>query len=272
MDIITPSATLTLTPTPTTLPRFGSRTASSTTSSVFPGSSDYPVFPNGVFLSKFYLVSSQYSGLNDLDHHLYNVCYLPFNPFDVEKSFDIDKRRASPTGSSSTPRPTYLINEAPCKRQAAINTNCHFQNTNGSISGLLPYSDQFDVQQQCYCEKYPFFDSVLGCMKCFEKHGGIEGYHWFPQSYVDAAWKAYCGPEPPTVEFYKYMSQWANTDPAANVPSTTASTVLGTQTDASLYYTYATTIRSPKNGAPGKALSLRGVLLAALAAGVVLCQ
>ncbi|KAK2850621.1 hypothetical protein FQN49_005489 [Arthroderma sp. PD_2] len=267
MDIITASPTLAPTP---TLPHFGSRTSSTT--SAFPGASDYIVFPNAVFMSKFALVSSQYSGLNDLDLHLYNVCYLPYRPFDVEESFDIDKRRVRPSDSSNAPRPTYLIDKAPCKRQASINTNCYFKDTNGTFSGLEPYSDDFDVQQQCFCEKYPFFDSVLGCMKCFEKHGGIEGYHWFPQSYVDAASKAYCGENPPAAEFYQYMQKWAETDPAATVPSTTAATVLGTQTDASLYYTYAAASSSSKNAATGKTLNLRGVLLAVLAVGVALCR
>ncbi|KAM5464006.1 hypothetical protein MauCBS54593_007182 [Microsporum audouinii] len=266
MDMITASPTLAPTPTPTA-PYI--RSSTSSTTSAFPGSSDFIVFPNGIYLSKFYLVSSQYSGLTDLDLHLYNVCYLPYNPFDVEKSFGIDKRRAPPTDSSNAPRPTYLIEKAPCQRQASINTNCYFKNTNGTFSGLEPYSDEFDVQQQCYCERYPFFDSVLGCMKCFEAHGGIEGYHWFPQSYVNAASKAYCGENPAPAEFYQYMRQWARTDPAAIIPSTTASTILGTQTDASLYYTYSAATSSG-GVAPGRPLSLRRLLLAVLSVGITI--
>lgn len=175
MDLVTSPPTEA--PTATSTAPYGRSTTSISTSSAitaFPGSNSYPVFPNGKYLSKFYLVSGQYSGLNDLDYHLYNVCYLPYRPFDVGTSFDIDKRRVSHTDSNA-PRPSYLINDPPCKRQAAINANCHFKNTNGTFSGLEPYTNDFDVQQQCYCEKYPFFDSALGCMKCFETHGGIEG-------------------------------------------------------------------------------------------------
>ncbi|EFR03398.1 hypothetical protein MGYG_06397 [Nannizzia gypsea CBS 118893] len=265
MDLVTPLPAQA--PTPTSADPYD-RTTTSSTISAFPGSETYPVFPNGAWVSKFYLVSSQYSGLTDLDHHLWNVCYLPGRPYEVDKSFDIDKRRASPTDSNA-PRPTYLIDRPPCLRQAAINANCHFKNTNGTFSGLEVYKNDFDIQQQCYCEKYPFFDSVLGCMKCFETHGGVEGYHWFPKSYVEAASKAYCGQVPAQVEFYEFMNQWSKTDPAATVSSTTASTILGTQTDASLYYTYAAaSTNSPSSAVLGKPLGIRKMLLAALAVGV----
>ncbi|KAG5208150.1 hypothetical protein GTR04_1844 [Trichophyton interdigitale] len=271
MDLVTSPPTEA--PTATSTAPYGRSTTSISTSSAitaFPGSDSYPVFPNGKYLSKFYLVSGQYSGLNDLDYHLYNVCYLPYRPFDVGTSFDIDKRRVSHTDSNA-PRPTYLINDPPCKRQAAINANCHFKNTNGTFSGLEPYTNDFDVQQQCYCEKYPFFDSALGCMKCFETHGGIEGYHWFPKSYVDAASKAYCGQVPAPAEFFDFIKEWAKTDPAATLQSTTASTILGTQTDASLYYTYAAaSTTNPNSAVPAKSLGLRKMLLAALAVGVAL--
>lgn len=48
-----------------------------------------------------------------------------------------------------------------------------------------------------------------------------------------------------TTEFYAFMSQWAKTQDAVSISSTTASDVLGTQTAASLYYTpVATTAAS----------------------------
>lgn len=147
----------------------GTSTSSSSTP-FYTGSQEYPVFPNAVYLSKFYLVSSQYSGLTDLDIDLYNECYLPFRAL---SHYNHDKRDEAT--ATLTPKPTYLINDPPCKRQAAINSNCYFQNTNGTFQGLLPYSGDWDIQQQCFCDIYPFFDSSIGCQECFRKHGGIEG-------------------------------------------------------------------------------------------------
>ncbi|KAH8816917.1 hypothetical protein F5884DRAFT_777897 [Xylogone sp. PMI_703] len=276
----TPRENIVASPTPTlsTIPTssypydpfFGSATSSSG-GATYTGSQEYPVFPNGVYLSKFALVSSSESGLTDLDIDLYNECYLPYNPL---QHHNFRKRAAA--SSANAPRPTYLIDEAPCKRAAAINTNCYFQNTNKTFAGLQPYADDFDVQQQCYCEKYPFFDSTLGCMECFRQHGGIEGYHWFPQSYVNAVSSTYCAANPEKTEFYAFVREWAKTDSAASVPSTTAPNILGTQTAASLYYTYAAaTLTSDKSsGSPamGKSLSLRKIMVGALALGLVLYQ
>lgn len=178
MDILSQSSIVSSTPTFVDIPSsygydsfFGSSTTSSNTPA-FTGSDDYPVFPNGVYISKFYIVSSQDSGLTDLDIDLYNECYLPANPLSHHS-----QQKRDVTTSSITPRPTYLIDEAPCKRAAAIDANCYFENTNGTFSGLQPYSDHFDAQQQCYCLTYPYFDSTLGCMQCFKDHGGIEGMH-----------------------------------------------------------------------------------------------
>ncbi|OQE01252.1 hypothetical protein PENVUL_c043G10137 [Penicillium vulpinum] len=210
---------------------FGTSTSSSTAAS-YTGSEQYPVFPNGVYISRFYLVSSQDSGLTDLDTDLFDACYLPFNP---SRHYNLRRDDATTTIS---PKPTYLINEAPCKRQAAINTNCRFQDTNGTFSGLQEYSGDWDVQQQCYCDIYPFFDSAAGCQECFKKHGGIEGYHWFPESYMNGVSSAYCSANPQTTGFYPFAEQWSKKS-AASVPTTTAVDSLGTQTAASLYYTYA---------------------------------
>ena len=207
---------------------FSTSTSSSTDAS-HTGSDEYPVFPNGVYLSKFYLVSSQEAGLTNLDINLYNYCYLPFNPL---------RYRKRSLQYSGDPRPDYLLDEAPCKRAAAINANCYTENTNGTLSGLRS-SEQPDVQKECYCEKYPYFDSILGCMECFRQHGGIEGYHWFPQSYVNAVSSSYCAASPQSTPFYDFAREWAKTDPAAKIPSTTAENVLGSQTAFSLYYTYA---------------------------------
>lgn len=145
----------------------GSSTSSNTAASET--GSEYPVFPNGAYISRFYVVSSQESGLTDLDIDLYNECFLPHNPLPHHNY------RRDDTTETISPKPTYLIDEAPCKRQAAINSNCYFQNTNGTFSGLELYSGDWDIQQQCYCDIYPFFDSAAGCQECYRKHGGIEG-------------------------------------------------------------------------------------------------
>ncbi|KAJ5365904.1 hypothetical protein N7517_008790 [Penicillium concentricum] len=227
-------------------------------------SDEYPVFPNGAYVSRFYVVSSQDSGLTDLDIDLYNECYLPYNPL-RHHNF----RRDDATEAIS-PKPTYLIDEAPCKRQAAINSNCYFDNTNGTFSGLEPYSGDWDVQQQCYCGIYPFFDSAVGCQECFRKHGGIEGYHWFPESYVMGVSSAYCSADPQTTGFYPFADQWSKTS-ATSLPTSTAVDSLGTQTAASLYYTYtaektaAGGSGSDKSSAAASTrLSLRSALVAAL--------
>ncbi|KAL4891892.1 hypothetical protein BDV59DRAFT_60446 [Aspergillus ambiguus] len=248
-----------------------STSTSSSSTAFYTGSQEYPVFPNAVYISKFYLVSSQYSGLTDLDIDLYNECYLPSRPL---PHHDHDKRDEAT--STLTTKPTYLINEPPCKRQAAINANCHFRNTNGTFEGIQAYSGDWDVQQQCYCDVYPFFDSSIGCQECFEKHGGIEGYHWFPESYVSAVSSSYCSARPQTTGFYPFVLEWARSNSAASVPSTTAADLLGTQTAASLYYTYAaeTAISdSTKKGIGANAmhLSLRSVLLVALPLSLMLC-
>ncbi|KAJ5181260.1 hypothetical protein N7491_000813 [Penicillium cf. griseofulvum] len=272
---------------------FGSTTSSSTAVSTT-GSKEYPVFPNGAYVSRFYLVSSQESGLTDLDIDLYNECFLPYNPL-PHHNF----RRGDATETIS-PKPTYLIDEAPCKRQAAINSNCYFQNTNGTFSGLEPYSGDWDVQQQCYCDIYPFFDSAAGCQECFRMHGGIEGgssyiischdvifahqrakfylgYHWFPKSYVMGVSSAYCSANPQTTGFYPFADAWSKTS-ASNLPGSTAVDILGTQTAASLYYTYAAEITAAggsgdTNGAAASTrLSLKKALIAALPLVLMLSQ
>ncbi|KGO63552.1 hypothetical protein PITC_049340 [Penicillium italicum] len=243
---------------------FGTSTSSSTVASNT-GSEGYPVFPNGAYISRFYVVSSQESGLTDLDIDLYNECYLPYNPLPHHHF-----RRDDMTTTTS-PKPTYLIDEAPCKRQAAINSNCYFQNTNGTFSGLQTYSDDWDVQQQCYCDTYPFFDSAAGCQECFRKHGGIEGYHWFPESYLMGVSSAYCSANPQTTGFYPFANAWL-TSAAASVSTTTAVDSLGTQTAASLYYTYAAegtatggSSKIVKNtAAAGTPLSLKRAVVVAL--------
>ncbi|CRL28082.1 unnamed protein product [Penicillium camemberti] len=247
---------------------WGSSTSPSTAASET--SSEYPVFPNGAYISRFYVVSSQESGLTDLDIDLYNECYLPYNPLSHHNF------RRDDTTKTISPKPTYLIDEAPCKRQAAINSNCYFQNTNGTFSGLQLYSGDWDVQQQCYCDIYPFFDSAAGCQACFRKHGGIEGYHWFPESYVKGVSSAYCSANPQTTGFYPFANAWS-TSSAASLPTTTAVDSLGTQTAASLYYTYAAestaTSSSEKNSAVAtNRLSLKRALVAALPLVLMLSQ
>ncbi|KAJ5837048.1 hypothetical protein N7447_003074 [Penicillium robsamsonii] len=239
---------------------FGTSTSSSTAASDT-DSDEYPVFPNGAYISRFYIVSSQDSGLTDLDIDLYNECYLPYNAL-PHHNFRRD--------DAISPKPTYQIDEAPCKRQAAINANCYFDNTNGTFSGLQLYSGDWDVQQQCYCGIYPFFDSAVGCQECFRKHGGIEGYHWFPESYVMGVSSAYCSADPQTTGFYPFAAQWSKTS-AANLPTSTAVDSLGTQTAASLYYTYAAENTAIGDSGSDKSsvgastrLSLRRALMAAL--------
>ncbi|CDM29708.1 unnamed protein product [Penicillium roqueforti FM164] len=102
---------------------------------------------------------------------------------------------------------------------------------NGTFSGLVPYSDHWDVQQQCYCDVYPFFDSAAGCQECFRKHGGIEELR-------DGGLERYCSANPQTTGFYPFAKEWSSSS-AASLPTTTAADSLGTQTAASLYYTYA---------------------------------
>ncbi|KAF4764675.1 hypothetical protein N7455_003773 [Penicillium solitum] len=260
---------------PTSTYQYDSILGSSTSSSAATSEtgSEYPVFPNGAYISRFYVVSSQESGLTDLDIDLYNECYLPYNPLSHHNF------RRDDTTETISPKPTYLIDEAPCKRQAAINSNCYFQNTNGSFSGLQLYSGDWDVQQKCYCGIYPFFDSAAGCQECFRKHGGIEGYHWFPESYVKGVSSAYCGANPQTTGFYPFANAWS-TSSAASLPTSTAVDSLGTQTAASLYYTYnaestATggSSSSEKNSAvPTTRLSLKRALVAALPLVLMLSQ
>ncbi|KAJ9481435.1 hypothetical protein VN97_g12042 [Penicillium thymicola] len=249
----------------------GSSTSSSTAASET--GSEYPVFPNGAYISRFYVVSSGESGLTDLDIDLYNECFLPYNPLQHHNF------RRDDTTESISPKPTYLIDEAPCKRQAAINSNCYFQNTNGTFSGLELYSGDWDVQQQCYCDIYPFFDSAAGCQECFRKHGGIEGYHWFPESYVKGVSSAYCSANPQSTGFYPFANAWS-TSSAARLPSTTAVDSLGTQTAASLYYTYAAESTATGGGGAGEKnravattrLSLKRALVAALPLILMLSQ
>jgi hypothetical protein len=156
-----------------------SPTITSTGTSPTLTSSTYPVFPNPDFISRFFKVSSSDSALSNLDIDLYNRCYLPSNALSYDESSNSttpsQRKREESWMSITIEKANYDINAAPCKRQAVINTNCHFQDTNGSFTGLQEYTDHFDEQQHCYCEEYPFFDSVLGCQKCFEMHGGIEG-------------------------------------------------------------------------------------------------
>jgi hypothetical protein len=121
------------------------------------GSDTYPVFPNGRFVSKFYLVDAQDSGLTQTDIDLWNRCYLSTRPL---------KER------SSVSKPNYQIDEAPCNRQRATNA-CYFT-SNGTLTSIEKQTDA-KAQQDCYCNVYPFFEAVGGCQACFEKHGGIEG-------------------------------------------------------------------------------------------------
>ncbi|RVD86155.1 uncharacterized protein DFL_004445 [Arthrobotrys flagrans] len=229
----------------------------------YEGSPDYPIFPNPRYLSKFALVSAQKSGLTHLDTDLYNFCYLPYNPHSY---INKNKKRETITitnddnnkdiplpkdAEPQKPRPTYQINVAPCKRAAAINANCYFQDTNGTFSGLQPYDSEFEEQQRCYCEVYPYFDSIFGCNECFRLHGGIEGDHYFPESYMSAVSSTYCNANPITTGFYPFVSSWSKTNELAKVPTTTAPNILGTQTEQSLYWTYAAAMTGSSNPSSG---------------------
>ncbi|KAF2666678.1 hypothetical protein BT63DRAFT_315504 [Microthyrium microscopicum] len=184
----------------------------------------YPVFPNGPYVWKFYVPLSQDSGITHLDTDLFNRCYLPANSLSY---VDVSKR-------AGTQNPNYQINEQPCKRQAAINSNCYLT-WNGSLASI-DYQTDVKTQQSCFCQKYPFFDAVSGCQSCFEEHGGIEGYHWFPSSYINAASATYCSASSISTGFYPFISSWSATA-KPSVPTSTAVDVLGTSTAASLYYT-----------------------------------
>ncbi|KAH8772333.1 hypothetical protein BGZ57DRAFT_1005474 [Hyaloscypha finlandica] len=107
---------------------------------------------------------------------------------------------------------------------------------NGTLDSIELQKDAKE-QQSCFCTEYPFFDSVDGCQACFEEHGGIEGYHWFPSTYIGAASATFCSATSLATGLYPFVSQWAATATAAHVPSTTAKDVLGTSTAASLYDT-----------------------------------
>ncbi|KAF3909239.1 hypothetical protein ABW20_dc0104355 [Dactylellina cionopaga] len=235
----------------------------------FNGDESYPVWPNPRYISRFYVVSSQYSGITPLDTDLFNRCYLPFNPLSY-----INKRNSKRTNddgkdfddAAATPVPNYQIDSPPCKRAAAINSNCYFQNTNGTFQGLQPYEDSFDEQQKCFCEIYPYFDSISGCNECFKDHGGIEDYHWFPETYMSAASSSYCKASPITTGFYPFMTQLSKMNEAAKLPATsTATDVLGTQTAASLYWTYGATAtalsNSPSSGRRGASINKLSILL-----------
>lgn len=104
-------------------------------------------------------------------------------------------------------------------------------------------------------------------------HGG---YHWFPESYVKGVSSAYCSANPQTTGFYPFANAWS-TSSAASLPTTTAVDSLGTQTAASLYYTYAAestaTSSSEKNSAVAtNRLSLKRALVAALPLVLMLSQ
>lgn len=138
----------------------GSQPSSSQPSST---SGPFPVFPNGPYVSKFF-VSSQNSGLDHLDIDLYNQCYLPYNPLSY------NNKKAKRSGVS---KPDYDSDLPPCKRQAAINSNCYFT-WNGTLASI-DVSQDAAQQQECFCGTYPFFEAVGGCQACFEEHGGVEG-------------------------------------------------------------------------------------------------
>jgi hypothetical protein len=76
-----------------------------------------------------------------------------------------------------------------------------------------------------------------------------------------------------TTPFYSFVSTWSKTEAVATVPSTTAADVLGTQTAASLYYTYAdaaaasATSRSGKSAASKLGYSLKKSVLVAMCLG-----
>lgn len=203
----------------------GSDTAASATAT---SSAVYPIFPKGWTAGLYTFDGSP----TQLDIDLYNYCYLPYYFLTNYKRFEVT--------SSYPPRPTYLFDEAPCKRQASINTNCYFENTNRSFTGLqIPTSPEaLAAQQRCYCKTYPFFDSAFGCQACLRDHGGIEGYHWYPEAYLSAFPSSYCAASTVTTDFYASYYQWSSTQTEVLVPTTTAPNVLGTQTDMSLYYTY----------------------------------
>ena len=252
-------------------PYFASSTFSSATAT-YTGDDTYLVFPNSVYLSRVAFVNAADSGLTTQDQELYNYCYLPFNSV----IYTYNKRQASSTSSptsSPTPRPTYLIDEPPCKRQGSIGTNCYFQNTNHTFPGLTPYSDPqsetaLAEQQTCFCSTYPFFDTVLGCQACFEQHGGVEGYHWFPSEYVSAVSKTYCAAPSLTTDFYGFVKEWASTQTDVSVGSTTASNVLGSETSMEAYYTYNTAAPSSSISA-GQVVTSRSTRLARTLCAVI---
>ncbi|KAF2010131.1 hypothetical protein BU24DRAFT_356902 [Aaosphaeria arxii CBS 175.79] len=223
-----------------------STTTASASRSTFTGDASYPVFPNANYISRFAIIADYLSDITHLDTDLLNRCYLPSRPHRYVEPRNQTKREDSWI-YIKIEKPDYQEDSPPCHRQGAINTNCRLQNTNGTFSGLRKYEDNFDEQQHCFCEKYPFFEATLGCQKCLEMHGGIEGWHWFPESYISAAADAYCSENPPTKEFFDYMLDWKATAAEAQIPSTTAEDLLGTRTEVSLYYTASPTTGSKKN-------------------------
>ncbi|KAF2640340.1 hypothetical protein P280DRAFT_401012 [Massarina eburnea CBS 473.64] len=268
-----------------------------TSSAVIPtytGDPDYPVFPNGRYASRFYRVSWEKSGITNRDTDLWNECFLPANgglayipaPYNTsvpssssgsgsdDAEDDAERKKKRSWISITVEKPDYDTEIAPCKRQAAINGNCYLQNTNGTFSGLQKYEGDFEEQQHCYCEKYPWWEAVLGCQKCFEMHGGIEGYHYFPELYISAFADTYCNANPIDEEFYAFHKAWKATAKEALIPSTTAKDVLGTQTAASLYFTETAAVSQKANNAGGRTRK-RGsiwVLMGGIVVGVaVLC-
>ena len=95
----------------------------------------------------------------------------------------------------------------------------------------------------------------------------IIGYHWFPESYISAFADSYCGGGTPTQEFYEAYASWKLT--AQEVPSTTASDALGTQTEASLYYTATEEAASGKTSGAGLESNRLGWRTLVLVCGIV---
>lgn len=90
---------------------------------------------------------------------------------------------------------------------------------------------------------------------------------------------AYCSANPQSTGFYPFANAWS-TSSAARLPSTTAVDSLGTQTAASLYYTYAAESTATGGGGAGEKnravattrLSLKRALVAALPLILILSQ
>ncbi|KAI4147519.1 MAG: hypothetical protein LQ340_005516 [Diploschistes diacapsis] len=126
--------------------------------------------------------------------------------------------------------------DTPCYSMEVLNQACYYGPSVYQTATATPSASASPQDQQsCYCNEqsgagYMYWEYMGG------DHGSLGGPGAYSPDFINSLSSAYCGQATPTLAFGKFLTAFGGSTVVATKDAAT-STLLGTQTDVSLYFT-----------------------------------